>query len=498
VFESPRPDQFSALQADRRASVTLANGRGMGVARAGERSHERPQPGERETEVKRRVGTSSVIAVALTLCLAQAAAAADLVIWWTKGITPEEDEALAAVVAKWEEQSGKTAELSFYGTGDTDKKVIAALEAGAPPDISFDYSFDLAFSPTWAYQGRLADVGEVIAPIEDRFQTSALESVRMLNGETGERAYYALPWTQMTPHVHYWKDLLQEAGFSEDDIPNEWQPFFDFWCEQVQPALRDQGQRIYGLGLGTGTSSNDPFFNIHIFLNAFGAEILDQDGNLQIDDPEVRARVIQAVDSFVKPTQTGCVPPDAVNWGGADDNVSFLNRKNLVAFNPTLSIPASQLKDSPDNYYENMGTRPWPAGPDGKPTPAMVSVKQVLIFEDSPNKANALEFMALLLEPDNIGPMLKGSLGRFFPVMPALLDDPFYTDPADPHRNAMYRQFTETENLPFLQARNFLYAKVMAERLWGKAMGRILLDGWSTEDAVDELALRMKELLEAS
>lgn len=435
---------------------------------------------------------------ALLLGTSPVAIAADLTIWWTKGVTPEEEEALKAVITKWEAQSGKKAELSFYGSGDTEAKVIAALEAGAPPDLTFDYAYDLAFSPTWAFEGKLADVSDVLEPMKAQFQASALESVSMLNGQTDRRAYFAIPWTQMTPHVHYWKDLLEKAGFSEADLPTEWQPFFDFWCEKVQPALREKGERVYGLGLGTGTGGNDPFFNIHIFLNAFGAEVLDADGKLQIDDPQVRARVIEAVNSFIKPSAEQCVPPDAVNWAGADDNVSFINRKNLVAFNPTLSIPASQLKDNPTNYYENMRTVPWPKGADGRLTPAMVSVKQVLIFEKSANKENAKDFMRLLLQPENIGPMLKGSLGRFFPVMPALLEDPFYNDPKDPHRYAMYAQFTEVENKPFLQARNYRYAKVMAEQLWGKATGRILLDGWSTEDAIDELAQRMHVLLDAS
>lgn len=263
----------------------------------------------------------------------------------------------------------------------------------------------------------------------------------------------------------------------------------------MQPALRAKGERVYGLGLGTGSGGNDPFFNIHIFLNVFGAEVLDADGNLQIDDPDVRARVIEAVKSFVKPSAEQCVPPDGVNCAGADDIVYFINRKNLVAFNPTLSIPATQLKDNPENYYENMRTRPWPKGVESEPAPAMVSVKQVLIFEVSPNKENAKDFMSLLLAPENMGPMLKGALGRFFPVMPALLDDPFYNDPADPHRYALHEQFTTVENQPFLQTRNYRYAKVMAEQLWAKATGRILLDGWSTEDAIDELE-RMHVLLD--
>ena len=38
------------------------------------------------------------------------------------------------------------------------------------------------------------------------------------------------------------------------------------------------------------------------------------------------------------------------------------------------------------------------------------------------------------------------------------------------------------------------FAKVMAERIWGKMLGRIVLDGWETGRAYDELAQRMTEL----
>jgi len=441
-----------------------------------------------------------LVASGLVLALAHAPAvqAADLIIWWTKGINPEEDEALESIVDQWEQQTGKDAELSYYAGRDVSSKTIAALEAGSPPDLSFDFAYDLAFTPTWAYEGKLADVSDVIGPLEDKFQPAALDSVRLMNGETGERSYYAVPWTQMTPHVHYWKDLLEEAGFAPEDVPDGWNEFFAFWCDEVQPALREKGHRIYGLGLGTSAAANDPFFNIHIFLNAYGAEILDEDGNLQIDQPEVREKVVAAMEAFVEPSAEGCVPPDGVSWSGADDNLSFINKKNVVAFNPTLSIPTAQLKDNPENYYENMRTRSWPLSPDGEPTPVMVSFKQVLLFEDSPNKENAKDFLKLFLQPENLGPMLEGTLGRFFPTMPELYEDAFYSDPSDPHRYAMYQQLSQADNVPFLQSRNHLYAKVMAEGLWGKAMGRMLLDSWSAEEAVDELAARMKEIFAQS
>ena len=70
-------------------------------------------------------------------------------------------------------------------------------------------------------------------------KTSLLESVYLLNGQTGERSYYAIPTQQQTEHIHYWKSMLDEAGVDSESIPNTWDEFWDFWCE-AQPAVRDR------------------------------------------------------------------------------------------------------------------------------------------------------------------------------------------------------------------------------------------------------------------
>jgi ABC-type glycerol-3-phosphate transport system substrate-binding protein len=48
------------------------------------------------------------VLVALALILAPLGAqAADLVVWWEKGFYPEEDEAVAEIVAAFEQETGK-------------------------------------------------------------------------------------------------------------------------------------------------------------------------------------------------------------------------------------------------------------------------------------------------------------------------------------------------------------------------------------------------------
>lgn len=438
----------------------------------------------------------------IALCVAvfglqTSAHAADLVIWWSKGISETEDRLVLDAVASWEKKTGKSVDISFLGTGDVTRKTVAAVEAGEPPDLAFSFSFDLAQSPIWAQQNLLADVSDVLTPIAERFQPAALRSVKMLNGETGKASYYAIPWSQMTPMMHYWRDLLEEAGFAESDVPRDWTGFFSFWCDDVRPALAKAGKRVRGVGLSPSTSLNDAFFNIHMWLKAYGVRPLDEDGNLTLDDPEVRARAVEAIEAYAQPIIDGCAPPNAATWKGADDNVAFINKQFLAAMNSTLSIPIALKEKNPDAYYKNIRTIQWPNNMDGSPATALVSVKQVVTFRASPHPDNAKDFMSHLLQPEIIGGIIKGGGGRFTPVMTSSFEDPFYSDPADPHRSVLYKMFFEGGTEPYPHVYNWRYGRVMSDGIWQKAVGRMIADGMSAKETVDiaveEIAAVLKD-----
>ena len=59
-----------------------------------------------------------------------------------------------------------------------------------------------------------------------------------------------MPLVRYTHHVHVWRSLLERAGFTLADIPKEWGPFWSFWCDKVQPAVRKATGRddIFGIG----------------------------------------------------------------------------------------------------------------------------------------------------------------------------------------------------------------------------------------------------------
>lgn len=414
-------------------------------------------------------------------------------IWWNKGYYPEEDAAFSQIISEWEKKSSIKVKLSFITDANIIQQTDKALSSNNLPDIFFAHLTDINWSPKWAWEGKLVDVSDVIDPIKNLYAPNALESVYLYNNNLKKRSYYAVPIEQQTIHISYWRDLLKEAGLSEREVPKDWDGFWNFW-KQAQNKLRQQGQQnIYAFGLPMSPGGSDTYFMFEQFLEAYKVRLLDENGQLLLDDPTTRQSIIKVLDWCTNLYKEGYVPPNALSWQNTDNNVNFLNKTALITANPSLSIPTSQKQDT-DLYYNKIGTMEFPNQPDGKPTRYMASVKQVVIFASSQHQKVAKEFLSFLIQPENLGAYIKNSAGRWFPVMPKLIKDPFWNDPKDPHLSVAVKQFTERQIRPFYPALNPAYVKAQQENVWGQTLNRILKDGLSPEQAADEAIAKIKQI----
>jgi ABC-type glycerol-3-phosphate transport system substrate-binding protein len=81
-------------------------------------------------------GRAVVLAAAIVMA-PLGARGADLVVWWEKGFYPQEDAALAEIIAAFEQGTGKEVELIQPTQDEMFDKAQAALAAGSPPDFLF-------------------------------------------------------------------------------------------------------------------------------------------------------------------------------------------------------------------------------------------------------------------------------------------------------------------------------------------------------------------------
>jgi multiple sugar transport system substrate-binding protein len=440
---------------------------------------------------------SRAVVLAAALVVAPLGAkAADLVVWWEQGSYAGEDAAVREIVAVFEQDTGRKVELVQHEQYAMNDEARAALAAGQPPDFLFG---TITSWRGWAYDDQLAELETSLGPVLDLFDADALEAAMKLNGRTGRRGLYALPMGRRSNHIHVWNSLLERAGFSLADVPKDWSAFWSFWCDQVQPAVREALGRDDIWGIGFPMSPNvDTENGLEQFQLAYEALWLDRDRRLQVDDPEIRAGMIKAMEEYTLIWRKGCTPPDSTTWTGADNNEAFLAQTVVMTSNATLSIPAALRTERPDDYYENAATIDWPDGANGHPMILDGGLAHAVVFKAGKNPALAGDFVRFLAEEGWLAHWLTFAGDRWLPPMRKLVEQPFWLDPTDPHRMRAAIQ---------ILARPHQYAgegvrdnelrseRIGEEEIWGKAVHRVAADGISPEQAVDEAIARIKEIL---
>jgi multiple sugar transport system substrate-binding protein len=439
----------------------------------------------------------AVLGMLLTLA-PLAARGADLVVWWDEGYYAEEQAAVRETITAFKQGSGKQVELVLYPQDKLPYNVEAALKAGRPPDFAFGFDLN-EHAARWAFDDRLVDISDVIGHFSDLFDPNALASVTWWNARTGQKALYGLPMGRTSNHLHVWKTLLEGAGYSLADIPRQWEAFWSFWCDEVQPAVRRarSNNDIWGIGLPMSGQAFDTWFQFNQFLTAYDADYVSSDGHLVIDDPEIRRRLINAMDSYTAVYRKGCTPPDSLTWDNPGNNEAFLAQRLVMTPNETLSIPNALKRERPDDYYENTATIEWPLGPTGEPFPILGKVLPAVVFRDGSNVASAKEFVRFLVAEGWLMHYLNFSGERMLPSISKLLDQPFWLDPSDPHRMASVMQVSSRPPAQTYDAAsgNWRHVRVDSENVWGNAIHGVAAEGISPEQAVDEAIARIKEIL---
>ncbi len=434
-------------------------------------------------------------ACALLVAAAGAAQAAGqtVTVWWNQGFYPAEDQAMRDMVAAWEKQSGNKIELTFYNGSDMPAKIISSITTGEVPDLAYVDNGDFLLLPQAAWNDKLVDVSDVVGTQKAEYSATALTSANLYDNVAHRRSYFGVPLKQQAMHYFVWKPLIEKAGFQVSDIPKEWEAYFNFF-EGVQKKLRDQGQRIYGLGYSLATKDSDSTYLFNQFLVSYGAQIVTPDGRLHTDDPKVREAAIKALTKLTTPYKEGFVPPGAINWGDPDNNSAFYARQIVMTPNASLSIPVAQ-SEKREQYEHEILTQAQPNGPDGKPVTSLVAVKMAFIMKGAKNEAAAKDFLKYIIQPKVLDTYLVAARGRWLPVMASIVrNDPFWTDPRDPHLPVATKQEVEGPTQPWFQAFNPAYADVNAQQVWGKAEANVMQGGMTPDKAVDAAFAQINDI----
>jgi multiple sugar transport system substrate-binding protein len=439
-----------------------------------------------------------VLLAALVALICHSATAADLVIWWNKGFYEQEDDAIREIVAAFEQETGKKVELAFHPQDEMGAQVDRTFKDGQTPDFVW-WPLGFNWIPAWAYEDRLIALDSTLKDFVDLFDADTIDEATLLNGRTGKRALYGLPMGRTSFHIHVWKSLLEQAGFTLDDIPKRWDDFWSFWCDQVHPAVRTATGRtdIWAVGLPMSVDGIDTDDQVMQFQLARESAWVAADRHLQIDEPAVRQGMSDALQNYAAVWRKNCTPPDSATWDGYGNNKAFLDQRVVMTLNATLSIPGELRTARPEDYYENAVTIDWPIGANGQTIALVAIIQRGVLLKDGGNGELGKEFVRFLVEDGWLAHWLSFAGDRYLPPMRKLVEQPFWLDLNDPHRlRAAIQALSQPHvNVYAVRGNEWRSTRLSQERVWAKAVHQVVTDDVSPQQAVDEAIARIKEVL---
>src|SRR3954471_18071847 len=110
------------------------------------------------------------------------------VCWLNQGFLPEEDAAMRKVAEDYMKASGNKLEYSIMPFMAMNQKTISALTSGDVPDLIFADAPETIL-PQNAWDDKLIDVSDVVAPYESQLSETARLCSTFYNKATKKRSY---------------------------------------------------------------------------------------------------------------------------------------------------------------------------------------------------------------------------------------------------------------------------------------------------------------------
>ncbi len=192
---------------------------------------------------------------------------------------------------------------------------------------------------------------------------------------------------------------------------------------KAMEALK-KGSVPVAIGLGLTTDSTDA---IGAIFAAFGAELVDGEGNVKVKSDAVR-QVLEYGQKFVK-----FLPEDTISFDDASNNRALISGKSAMIFNP----PSAWAVAKRDNIKvaEDCWTFPAPAGPKGRFDPYLPYFWGIWSF--SSNKSAAKELIAYLCQREQVEERCNVVQGYDLPPFESMLDFKIWEE-VEPPKGTLY------------------------------------------------------------
>lgn len=406
------------------------------------------------------------------------AQAKELSFWMWNTFAPPADEIMQTKLNEWAAANGATIEISRDADSNMSTKLLPAIEAGTLPDAMFvDAGNALRLTDAQALDpltDLFAEIGDAHSGWQPRLDTYV----------TREGAVTFLPYSIDTPMTQFRQDILEEAGLTVPEGQWTWEQTRDL-ALQASQFTEGQGKKLASWGFGVVKLQHDGWCN-DLFRN-FGADIWDESGQ-KIILAEKAEEATRALNFIKESWDMGLFPADAAAYDYAANNKAYLEKQAILVIN-AASIYVNASQNDPE-LAEATGLAPKPK--DIRDTTDCGLRYTVVLSKESGAKETALDLIRGLYDKEIYAPWLEaGFVANVLKEYDAL---PMWTGKRAAFNLAA--QIGTYGGFPAPYDNAAMAELGSADPPIGSMVVRVLIDGWTPEEAIaeaDEFAKRVFE-----
>jgi ABC-type glycerol-3-phosphate transport system substrate-binding protein len=399
------------------------------------------------------------------------AAIKNLSFWMWNTFAPSADEVMQTKLTEWAAANGVTLEISRDSDSNYAQKVMPAIEAGTLPDAMFiDAGMALQMTDAQALDP-LTDLFPEIGDAHGGWQPRLKEYV------TRDGSITFLPYSIDTPMTIFRQDVFDKAGIKVPEGQWTWEETREL-CKQAQEYTAGAGAPLVGWGFGVVPRQHDGWCD-DLFRN-FGADLWDESGQKIILQEQKSAEATRALNFIKEAWEMGIFPTDAASWDFSSNNKAYLGKQAILVIN-AASIYVAASKDDPE-LAEVTGLAPKPK--DMRDTTNAGLRYTLVLSKEAKDKETALSLIKDLYNSDIYAPWLEQ--GFVANVLAEYNDLPMWTGKRAAFNLAAQIGTYGGYPAPYDTAAMSELNSGDSTAPVGKMVVRVLLDGWSPEDAIAE------------
>ncbi len=358
----------------------------------------------------------------------------------------------------------KIQEMPWSSTQQHDMYVTWAAGGLPVPDI---YRIDIVWPPEFAAAGWILPLDEYIQKYNVNMDDYLPGPI---NGVTVNGKIYAMPFFTDAGLLYYRKDLLEKYGFEPPET-------FAELKEQALTIMEKEGIPNGFVWQGDAYEGLTVDFLEYVWGNC--ADVLDENGNVVIDDP----KAVEALKVMVDYIQSGVSPEGVTTYKEEDARNVFQRGDAVFMRNWPYAWRLLNKDDSP--VKGKVGAKPMVHG-EGCQSAAGLGGWNLAINANSKHPEEAFKLIAYLTTPENQKELaLEAGLS---PVRKSLYKDPDLLA-ANPFYETLYDVFLSARPRPVHPRYPEISAVIFTEA------HKALVGEQTPEEAIQRMAEQIREIV---